>query len=75
MTEKKTDWTLREVLQAVDRSSPRDFDGHVDFMQLSFEDQLRWISRSARMVLMHGKPPAAKGGKYPGSHAAGMTSP
>jgi hypothetical protein len=67
MTEKKNDWTLREVLQAVDRSLPRDFDGHVDFMRLSFEDQLRWISRSARMALKYGK--------YPGDNGAGVTNP
>ena len=57
MTEKKHDWTLREILQAVDRSLPCDFDGHVDFTRMSFEDQLRWISRSARMVLKYGAPP------------------
>ena len=53
MTEKKHEWTVREILDAVNRASPRDFDGHVDFMKLSFEKQLLWISRSARMALEH----------------------
>lgn len=56
MTEKKKSWTVREIMDAVDRSSPADFDGHVDFAGLSFEQQLLWISRSARMALKQAGP-------------------
>ena len=56
MTEKRKSWTVREIMDAVDRSSPADFDGHVDFAGLSFEQQLLWISRSARMALKQAAP-------------------
>ena len=42
-----------DLLDAIDRCKPEDFDGHVDWNTLGLAEKLRWMSRSARFVLAH----------------------
>ncbi len=39
----------KEAMEVLRACSPEDFDGHVDWHALTFEQKLQWISTSARI--------------------------
>ncbi len=43
--------TEEEMMEAVRACSPRDFDGHINWKQLTLEQKLDWIAESARLYI------------------------
>ncbi len=64
MKDSEKTMTDEEVLEVIRKSTPEDYDGHIDWDSFSFEKKLEWISRGARIWQEWGGILREEKGKY-----------